>query len=252
MRSVWNGTISFGLVSIPVKLYSAVSQKSIGFKMLCKKCMTPVHYERHCEGCKEPVEWDDIIKALDLGDGQYLPFTQEELSGIRPEKSDRIEIVEFINKDGIEPIYYDRFYFAGPVKATERSYFLFRKVLEDSDKVAIGRYVMREKEHVAAIEAFGPGLLLSNLNYSYEIRDINEIETLKDAPQLKKQEIDLARKLVDQLTAEEFDLSQFKDEFAERLEEMMKKKEKIVIEEEREEKPFDEDSLMDALQASLN
>ena len=252
MRSVWNGTISFGLVSIPVKLYSAVSQKSIGFKMLCKECMTPIRYERHCEGCEGEIAWDDIIKALDLGGGQYLPFTQEELDAIKPEKSDRIEIVEFIEKGAIEPLFYDKFYFAGPVKATERSYFLFQKVLEDSNKVAIGRYVMREKEHVAAIEAFGPGLLLSNLNYAYEIRDIEEIETLKEPPTLKKAELDLARKLVDQLTEKEFDLSQFKDEFAERLEEMMKKKEKIFVEEEKEEKAFTEESLMEALQASLS
>lgn len=252
MRSVWNGTISFGLVSIPIKLYAAVSQRSIGFKLLCKKCMTPIHYERHCEGCEDPVDWEDTIKALPLGDGQFLPFTKEELETIKPEKTDRIEVIEFTDESEIQPLYYDKFYFCAPSRKTERSYFLFKKVLEDSQKVAIGRFVMREREYVAAIQAYGPGLLLSTLNYSYEIRDINDIEALKEAPELKKQELTLAKKLVDQLTQEKLKLEEFKDEFAERLQQMMEKKEKIVVEEKEEVKPFDEESLMEALQASLN
>lgn len=252
MRSVWNGTISFGLVSIPIKLYAAVSSRSIGFKLLCKECMTPIHYERHCEGCDEPVEWEDTIKALPLGDGQFLPFTKEELESIKPEKTDRIEVVEFIDASEIEPLYYDKFYFCAPARKTERSYFLFRKVLEDSNKVAIGRFVMREREYVSAIQPHGPGLLLSTLNYAYEIRDIEEIETLAEPPKLKKEELGLAKKLVDQLTQDELKLEEFRDEFADRLEEMMEKKEKITVEEAEEVQPFDEESLMEALQASLN
>ena len=252
MRSVWNGTISFGLVSIPIKLYAAVSSRSIGFKLLCKECMTPIHYERHCEGCDEPVEWEDTMKALPLGDGQFLPFSKEELESIKPEKTDRIEIVEFIDAGDLEPLFYDKFYFCAPSRKTERSYFLFRRVLEDSQKVAIGKFVMREREYVAAVQAHGPGLLLSTLNYSYEIRDINDIETLAEPPDLKKEELQLAEKLVDQLTEDEFKLAEFKDEFAERLQEMMEKKEKITVESEEEVKPFDEESLMEALQASLN
>jgi DNA end-binding protein Ku len=252
MRSVWNGNIAFGLVSIPIKLYSAVSQRSIGFKLLCKGCMTPIRYERHCEGCDGPIDWNDTLKALDLGDGQYLPFTKEELDTIKPEKTDRIEIVEFVAVDEIEPIYYDKFYFCGPSRKTDRSYFLLKKVLEDSGQVAIGRFVMREREYVAAIQPYRSGLLLATLNYSYEIRDVDDIETLKEPPELKKQELELARKLVDQLQQDELNLEEFRDEFSERLQEMIDKKEKIVVEETGEEKAFDEESLMEALQASLN
>lgn len=252
MRSIWNGSISFGLVSIPVKLYAAVSPQGIGFKLLCKKCMTPVRYERRCEGCKGAVEWEDTLKALDLGDGQFLPFTQEELDAIRPEKSDRIEIVEFVGADEIQPLYYNKFYFCAPPKSTDRAYFLFHRVLRDSRKVAIGRFVMREKEYVCSISAFEGGLLLSTLNYAYEIRDIGEIGSLKDAPKLKKEEVDLAKKLVDQLTQKELNLESFKDTFAEKLKTMIQKKEKVYVPETEEERPFDEASLMDALQASLN
>lgn len=252
MRSVWNGNISFGLVSIPIKLYSAVSQRSIGFKLLCKDCMTPIRYERHCEGCEGPVDWSDTVKALDLGDGQYLPFSKEELETIKPEKTDRIEIIEFVNGDEIEPLYYDKFYFCGPAKKTERSYFLLKQVLEDSGQVAIGRFVMREREYVAAIQSYRTGLLLATLNYSYEVRNIEDVETLAEPPELKKQEMELARKLVDQLKQDELNLEEFKDEFAERLQEMIEKKEKIVVEQAEEAAPFDEESLMEALQASLN
>lgn len=252
MRSVWNGSISFGLVSIPVKLYAAVSPTGIGFKLLCRKCMTPVHYQRKCEGCKGEVKWEDTLKALDLGDGQFLPFEQEELDALRPEKTDRIEIVEFVGQDELEPLYYNKFYFCAPPKSTDRAFFLFHRVLGDSKKVAIGRFVMREKEYVCAISAYGNGLLLSTLNYKYEIRDIDEIGVLKELPKLKKEEIQLAKKLVDQLTQEELNLDEFKDTFAEKLQEMIKKKEKVVVPETHEERPFDEASLMDALQASLN
>ena len=252
MRSVWNGNIAFGLVSIPVKLYSAVSQRSIGFKLLCKDCMTPIRYERHCEGCEGPVDWNDTIKALDLGEGQFLPFTKEELDTIKPEKTDRIEIIEFVNGDEIQPIFYDKFYYCGPSRKTDRAYFLLKRVLEDSGQIAIGRFVMREREYVTAIQPYQSGLLLAALNYSYEIRNIDEIETLKEPPELKKEELELARKLVDQLQQDELDLQNFRDDFADRLQEMIEKKEKIVVEETGEEKAFDEESLMDALQASLN
>ncbi len=252
MRSIWNGSISFGLVSIPVKLYSAVSPTGISFKLLCRKCMTPVHYERKCEGCKGEVKWEDTLKALDLGDGQYLPFEQDELDAIRPEKTDRIEIVEFVSQDEIEPLYYNKFYFCAPPKSTDRSFFLFHRVLSDSKMVAIGRFVMREKEYVCSISAYGKGLLLSTLNYAYEIRDIEDIGVLAEAPKLKKEEIQLAKKLVDQLTQKEFKLEEFEDTFAEKLQEMVKKKEKVFVPETQEERPFDEKSLMEALQASLN
>lgn len=253
MRSVWNGTISFGLVSIPIKLYSAVSSQGVSFKLLCRQCMTPVHYERYCEGCKDKIEWNDTVKALDLGDGQYLPFSKEELESIRPEKTDRIEISEIIDGEDIDSIYYNKPYFCAPAKAGERSYFLFRTVLEQSGKVAVGRFVMREKEYVCAIRPYDSGLLLSTLYYGYEVRDINDIGALADAPPVKKEEVDLASKLVDQLYQEDFDIGEFKDTFAEQLKEMIENKDKITVDGKAEEAPtFDEETLMEALKASLN
>ena len=252
MRSIWNGTVSFGLVSIPVKLYSAVSHQSMGFTMLCKKCKTPIKYKRYCPGCQEDVKWSEIIKGLEIGDGQYLTFTQDELDEMKPEKSDRIEIKEFVDLDEIDPIYYNKPYFCAPAKSKERAYFLFKQVLKESKKVAIGRFVMREKEYTCSIRDFKDGLLLSTLNYEYEVRDISDIKELKDAPKLKKDEVDLAKKLVDQLYEEEFDVSEFRDTFAEQLKKMMSKKEKVKVKEVEPEVEMKEESLMEALKASLS
>jgi DNA end-binding protein Ku len=253
MRSIWNGTISFGLVSIPVKLYAAVDSQRVGFKLLCKPCMTPVRYERYCDGCEDKIDWNDTVKAIDLGSGNYLPFSREELDAIKPEKTDRIEIEEIIDGEKIDPIQYNKPYFCAPSSARERSYHLFKRVLEDANKVAVGRFVMREKEYVCAIRPFKSGLLLSTLHYAYEVRDIDSIDALADAPELKKDEVELAERLVDQLYEEEFDINQFKDRFADQLRTMIDSKEKITIETTESEAPvFDESSLMEALKASLN
>lgn len=253
LRSVWNGTISFGLVSIPIKLYSAVGSEKFAFKLLCKECMTPIRYERYCDGCKDKVEWSDTVKAIELGDGEYLPFEKDELEALRPEKTDRIEVSEIIDGDNVDPIYYNKSYFCAPAKAGERSYFLFHTVLSKSKKVAVGRFVMREKEHVCLMRPYENGLLLSTLYYANEVRDINNISTLAESPKVKKEEVDLASKLVDQLYEKKFDIDKFKDTFAEELKKAVKDKDKIQIEEKPDDKPvFDEETLMDALKASLN
>jgi DNA end-binding protein Ku len=253
MRSIWNGSISFGLVSIPIKLYAAVDAQRVGFKLLCKPCMTPVRYERYCDGCEDKIDWNDTVKAIDLGSGNYLPFSREELDTIKPEKTDRIEIEEIIDGEKIDPIQYNKPYFCAPSSARERSYHLFKRVLEDSGKVAVGRFVMREKEYVCAIRPFNSGLLLSTLHYAYEIRDIDTLEALSDAPELKADEVKLAERLVDQLYEKDFDINQFKDRFAEQLRTMIDSKEKITIEKSEDDTPvFDESSLMEALKASLN
>jgi len=250
MKAIWKGTLSFGLVSIPIKLFAAVEQQSIGFKMVCKKCKTPVHYKKYCEGCKQELNMGDIVKALEISKGEYLIFSQEELNKIKPEKTDRVTIKEFIDASELDPIYYDRPYYCAPEKSGERAFYLFKEVLKTSDKIAIGSFVMRDKEHVCAIRSFDKGLLLSTLNYKYEIRDMNEIKELHETPHLSAEELNLAIKLVNQLYEEEFDISQFKDTFAEQLKKMLKSKHKTEIKEPQS-RPVKEKPLLEALKASL-
>lgn len=225
MKSLWNGSISFGLVNIPIKLYSAVDSKGQGFKMLHKKDNKPIHYKRVCEDGHE-VDWEDIVKGYEVEKDEFYIITKEEMASLKPEKTDTIEVVEFVDSNQIDPIYFDKHYFAGPTKKNEKPYFLFREVLQDRAKTAIGRFVMREKEHICAIEAYKEGILITLMNYSFEIRDISGIEDLKDPPKLKNDEIKLAKQLIDKIYEQQFNIDEFKDTFNEELQKMLKKKKK--------------------------
>lgn len=259
MKPIWKGSISFGLVSIPVRLYSAIQAHALSFKMLHDKCHTPVQYERWCRHCKKEVPWNNIVKGFKLEDGTYVVLTQEKLSELRPQTTDTISIIEFVATSSIEPIYLEHHFYLGPEKAGEKSFNLFKKALQESRKVAIGTFVMRDKEYACMINPFGDAMLLSTLNYSYEIRDVQEVPNLGAVKKLSPAEITLAKQLIDKLTVKKFNLAQFKDTFAEQLKAVLKKskKEKILakkkIKTKAPEKPKKEKdkSLLTSLRASL-
>jgi DNA end-binding protein Ku len=260
MKSIWKGSISFGLVSIPVRLYSAIKEHALGFKMLHDKCHTPISYQRWCPHCKKEVAWNNIVKGIKLEDGSYVVLTQEKLSELRPQTTDTITIVEFVATSAIEPIYLEHHFYLGPEKAGEKSFNLFIKALQDARKVAIGTFVMRDKEYACMINPYGDAMLLSTLNYSYEIRDVHEVPNLGAAKKLAPSEIALAKQLIDKLTVKKFNLAQFKDTFAEQLKAAIKKskKEKIVAQKKKTKKESvriskkeKEVNLATALRASL-
>ena len=253
MKSVWNGSISFGLVNIPVKLYSAIESKAADFKMLHDKDHGHIQYKRFCEKCGKEVDWEHITKGVEIEKNKYYIIDKKTLENIKPESSDTIEIVEFVDSKQIDPIYFDSHYFVGPSKEKEKTYFLFKEILSSAAKVAIGKFVMREKEHICAIESYNEGLLLTTLNYKYEIRDISEIEELKEVPTLKKEELELAKQLINKLFEDEFEIGKFKDTFEEKLKILIKKKEKgeVVTVTEKSKKITDEKNLVEALKASL-
>ncbi|MBI2545897.1 Ku protein [Candidatus Woesearchaeota archaeon] len=252
MKSVWNGYVSFGLVSIPVRLYAAVENQAISFRLICSECKSPIRYKRFCEGCKREVPWGEVLKAIEIRKGQFYVFEKEELEKLKPAKADTIDVVEFVDAHQVDPIYIHKHYYCAPQKPKDKAYFLFREVLESTARVAIGRFVMREKEHTCIISAYKDGMLLTTLNYQYEIRDIKRVEELKEPPKLKKEELELAKQLVQKLTTDEFDISEFKDTFAEQLKELIRKKEKgepVIIKEAKQ--PKVEKNLIQALKASL-
>jgi DNA end-binding protein Ku len=260
MKSIWKGTISFGLVSIPVRLYSAIQEHALSFKMLHAKCHTPVEYKRWCPHCKKEVPWNSIVKGYKLEDGSYVVLTQEKLSELRPQTTDTISVVEFVATSAIEPIYLEHHFYLGPEKSGEKSFYLFKKALQDSRKVAIGTFVMRDKEYACMINPYGEVMMLSTLNYSYEIRDVKEVPNIGPSKKLSNAEIALAKQLIDKLTVKKFNLAQFKDTFAEQLKAVLKKskKEQIFAKKKKtKEKPLivgqkkKETSLATALRASL-
>lgn len=249
MKPVWNGSISFGLVNIPIKLFSAVSSKSFSFKLLHEKDKSPIGYKKWCKEEDREISNDEIVKAVEISKGNYHLMDKEELDRIKPEKSDFLDIIEFVDGSQVDPIYFSNHYFIGPQKSKDKSYFLFKEVLGLSGKVAIGRFVMREKEYVCMIRSFKKGLLLSTLNYAYEIRDINDLDELGDVPELRDEELGLANELINRLYKDEFDISKFEDTFAQKLQEALEKKEVIVYNRKEIEPP--KENLMKALKASI-
>jgi DNA end-binding protein Ku len=254
MKSVWNGYISFGLVNIPVRMYSAVDSRSSSFRMLHKEKKSPIRYKRWCDDCTEEVAWQDIVKAVEVSKGKYHVLEGRELEELKPEATDRIEITEFVKSQQMHPIYFDSHYYLGPENVNDKAYFLFKEVLNESANVAIGTFVMREKRHVCAIESFQKGLLLTTMNYANEIRSIDNIEELKETPDLNKQEITLAKQLIQQMFQDTFKLEEYKDDYMLKLKELIKRKESgetITIDAKRYKATDSEKNLIEALKASL-
>lgn len=253
MKSIWSGSLSFGMVNIPVKLYSTIEHAaSPGFKLLHVEDQSPIEYRKFCKKQDTEVPWSEIVKGLEVEPGSFFLFTKEELAGLRPEKSDAIEIMEFVPPDQIDRPFLDSHYYVGPDKKKEKAFFIFCQALKTSNRNAIGRFVMREKEYTCVIAPHEGGLLLSTLNYAYEMRSMQSVENIADKVEIKQQELDLAVQLIDKMTASHFDISQYKDEFAEHLKVAIEKRnrgELVTIEKEKQETP--EENLIDALKQSL-
>jgi len=253
MKSLWKGSIAFGLVNIPIKLYSAIEQKPLKMRLLHKDKLSPIRYKRWCDACTQEVSQDEIVRGIEVSPDKYVVISDEELRSIRPEKSTWIEIVEFVHSHQIDPIFFNSHYYAGPERPKDKTYILFRDVLRQTAKTAIGRFVMREKEHVCAIEAYRQALLLTTLNYDYEIRDIARVDGLIEEPTISQVETDLARQLLSQITVDGFDITRFHETFEEELQQLVAKKARgeTISVQKIEYHATAEENLVEALKASL-
>lgn len=253
MKTIWKGSISFGLVNIPIKLYSAVEGTGVKMRLLYKKDLSPIRYKRWSDESNKEIAWKDIVKGVEVGEDEYIVLSKAELESIKPERSKSVEIVEFVEISQVDPIYFNSHYYVAPEKAKEKSFFLFKEVLQKTGKMAIGQFIMREKMYTCAIESYREGLLLTTLNYGYEIKNISNIKELKEKPKLSKQELELAKQLIDKISVSKFNIDDFKDTFHESLEKIIKKKERgqtIVIHKKEKSKAKEKD-LVAALKASL-
>jgi DNA end-binding protein Ku len=221
MRSIWSGSISFGLVNIPVKLVSAVQSEEIDFDMLSKKDLAPIHYARIDSKTGDEVPWKDIVKGYQYAKGKYVVVEDEDFQKAHPEKSKSIDIVQFVKEDEIDPIYYEKPYYLVPGKNAEKSYKLLLKALEETETVGIAEFVLRNREHICALKPYEGALLLNQMRYHDEIRDIPAEAATKE--RLREKELDLAVKLVNQLT-EKFDPAAFKDTYVTELKKVIKAK----------------------------
>jgi DNA end-binding protein Ku len=221
MRSIWSGSISFGLVNIPVKLVSAVQSEEIDFDMLAKKDLAPIHYARIDSKTGEEVPWKDIVKGYQYAKGKYVVVDEEDFKKASPEKSKSIDIVQFVKEDEIDPIYYEKPYYLIPGKGADKSYKLLLKALEETGTVGIAEFMMRNREHICALKPYEGALLLNQLRYHEEIKDVPAEAVTKE--RIREKELDLAVKLVNQLT-ERFDPAVFKDTYISALKKVIKAK----------------------------
>lgn len=214
MRSIWKGAISFGLVSVPVKVYSATESHDVSLHQVHNKDGGRIRYQRRCEVCGEVVEYRDIDKAYDDGQ-QTVVLTEKDLASLPAERNHEIEVVEFVPDSQIDLLRLDRSYYLEPDAKTIKQYTLLRRALEDSDRTAVVRFALRQKTRLAALRVRGDVLLLQTLLWDDEVRD-PAFDVLNETPRITQKERDMAAQLVDSL-AGDFDSSSFTDEYQEQL-----------------------------------
>ncbi len=253
MRPVWNGAISFGLVNIPVDLISAAKTNDLKFHMMDVRNQGRIRYERVNEETGEEVPWNQIVKAYELSDDNYVLITDEDFEKADVKATKTIDIEAFVEKSDIEMIYYEKPYFIQPRKGGEKAYVLFREALEESGKVAIARVVIRTREYLSAILTEGDALVLDLLRFSQELRSAEDIKLPSDVT-VKDKEKELALRLIDDMT-EKWEPEKFKDEYRLSLMEMIRKKAEgmeIAVPEEEEEPESNVVDIMDLLRKSVD
>ncbi|MDB5206089.1 MAG: Ku protein [Flavisolibacter sp.] len=220
-RSIWSGSITFGLVNIPVKLQSAVQEDSIDFDMLSKKDMSPIRYARIDSKTGEEVEWKEIVKGFEYAKGKYVVVTDEDFEKARPDVAKAIDIIQFVKEEEIDPIFYEKPYFIVPAKGAEKAYKLLLKGLDETKTVALAEFMLRNRAHICTLKNHEGILLLTQLRYNEEVREVPEVAT--KAERISPKEIQLATKLINQLT-EPFDPAKFKDTYITELKKVIKAK----------------------------
>ena len=211
-HSIGSGTISFGLVSIPIKLYTAASSGGASFNLLHARCGNRIKQQTFCPVCNETVERSGLVKGYEFAKEQYVRFTDEELKSLEGEASRVIDIAEFVPLPKVDPIYFEKTYYLGPDKGGEKAYRLLADAMAKTDRVALAKFVMRGKESLVLIRPAQDGLMLHTMYFADEVRDFGEIEKGQSA-KIKEGELELALKLVDELSNGDFKPEQYQDEY---------------------------------------
>src|SRR5215213_6370096 len=217
-RAIWSGSISFGLLNVPVKLYSAVSKKSVSFRELRASDGSRIRHKRVAEADGEEVDYNDIVKGYEVAPEEYIVITREELEELDPKKTRAIEIQDFVDLDEIDPIFFDHPYYLGPDKGAERAYSLLVKAMADSNKVAVARFVLRNRESLAAIRPMDGVLTMATMRFADEVVSPEELDGVipdeEEKPQ--KRELEMAKTLIDSLSSD-FEPEKYRDEYREEL-----------------------------------
>jgi DNA end-binding protein Ku len=254
-RAIWSGSISFGLLNVPVKLYSAVSSQTIRFRELRESDGSRIRHKRVAEEDGEEVPYDDIVKGYEVAPDQFVVLTREELAELDPKKTRAIEIKDFVDLDEIDPIYFNQPYYLGPDKGAEKAYALLVQAMEESRKAAIARFVLRNKEHLAAVRASDGVLTMATMRFADEIvppENVDGVVTEEEVA-VSDREVEMAKRLIDSL-ASDFQPESYRDEYREELLDLIERKakgEKVVTAPTEEPQPTKAPDLMAALEESL-
>lgn len=225
MRAIWNGSISFGLVNIPVRMYSGANpREGIDLDMLHKEDHEPIRYARICRKDGEEIPWNDIVKGYEYRDGDYIVLTKKDLESIDAKKTQTIDIMQFVDQSEIDVRYFEKPYYLEPVKGGEKAYALLRSALHKSNKLALAKFVLHEREHVAAVQPIGRALVLNQMRFPSDLRDPGELNFPSDKD-ITDKELEIALKLIKQDT-KPFIAEDLHDTYTEELEDMIKAKSK--------------------------
>ena len=252
-RAIWTGVISFGLVTIPVRLVTAVRERDVRFHQFHKSDGGRIQYRRFCDKENREVPYEDIARGYEVAAGQFVLITDEELERLAPERTRRIDLDRFIDPSEIDPIYYDATYYLAPDEQGERPYRLLQAAMSQSGKVAIGRFVLRAKEHLVAIRPLGDALALETLFYADEVIAPGSVEGITSRAEIGPRELQMAQSLIESLE-DRFQPELYHDEFRERVEQLAEQKAKgqEVLLPEEPARPAQVMDLMEALQASVD
>jgi DNA end-binding protein Ku len=222
-RSIGSGSISFGLVSIPVRFYVATHSEQPHFNQLHAACGTRIRQQLFCPHCERVVDRTELAKGYEVAHGQYVTFGEEELKALEAEASPTIDIHEFVPLAKVDPVYFEDSHYLGPDKGAEKAYHLLAGAMTDTGRVALAQHTTRGKEHLVLIRPMDGGLVLHTLYYADEVRSLDDV-VKGTATKARPAEIDLARKLIEQLAAETFRPEQYRDHWRDRVAEVVEKK----------------------------
>ncbi|HMF87614.1 MAG TPA: Ku protein [Gemmatimonadaceae bacterium] len=253
MAAIWKGSITFGLVNIPVELRSAVRTDNISFRMLHEEDLSPIKYERVCAADGEPVPWEEIVKGYEYTRGKFVVMTDEDFKAAALESSKVIDIIDFVKEGEVDPRFFESPYFLIPTKGGEKAYALLREAIRKTGSIGIGKIILRQTQHLAGVKVVGDAIVLEIMRFANELVDIGDL-SFPSSDGVRPQEVQMAEQLVGNLT-EPFDPAKYTDDYRANLMRIIKAKmkgKKITLEEpEREPQDAGVIDLMSRLRESL-
>jgi DNA end-binding protein Ku len=251
-RALWKGSISFGLVNIPIELHTAVRNHRPKFRMLHAKDKSPVKFERVCIRDGHPVAWEDLVKGFEYAKGHFVVLTKEDFQAAAVEKTRAVDIIDFVKAEEIDDRYFETPYYLVPVKGGERAYALLREAIRESGRVGIAKFILREAQHLAAVEVIENAIVLTVMRFADELVDVKQFDFPANDG-VRKAELDMAKALVNSLDAE-WDPAKYTDEYRENLMRIIKAKMKgkqVQLEPTKEPRQAEVVDLMERLRRSL-